>query len=92
MTVVKTTIRNRRIDVPAPSNLPDGTEVLLTIGTDQDDGPMTPEEIERLRVAMRQLQPLDIPTDTAAELEEWERKTNQYSIDNADRGIDEVFR
>jgi hypothetical protein len=75
MTVVKTTIRNRRIDVPAPSDLPDGTEVVLTIGTGiPDDGPMPPEEIGRVLAAMERLEPLDIPADTAADLDAWERK------------------
>jgi hypothetical protein len=93
MTVVKTTIRNRRIDVPAPSDLPDGMEVVLTIGTGiPDDGPIPPEEIARVLAAMAQLQPLDIPGETAADLDAWERKLNQHGIDNAEKGIEEVFQ
>jgi hypothetical protein len=93
MTVLKTTIRNRRIDVPAPSDLPDGTEVILTIGTDTpDDDPMTPEEIARVLAAMEKLEPLEIPAETAADLDAWERKLNQHGIDNADKGIEEVFQ
>ncbi len=34
MTTVRTVIHDRRIEVPAPENLPDGTEVILSIGTD----------------------------------------------------------
>jgi hypothetical protein len=93
MTVIKTIIRDRRIDVPAPNDLPDGMEVTLTIGTSvPDDENMPPEEIARVLAAMRTLEPLEIPADTAADLEAWERKLNQHGIDNADRGIDEVFR
>ena len=93
MTVIKTTIRNRRIDVPAPSDLPDGMEVVLTIGTGiPDDGPIPPEEIARVLAAMAQLQPLDIPGETAADLDAWERKLNQHGIDNAEKGIEEVFQ
>ena len=93
MTIVKTTIRNRRIDVPAPSDLPDGTEVVLTIGTGiPGDGPMPPEEIARVLASMRHLQPLEIPAATAADLEAWERKLRQHGIDNADKGIEEVFQ
>ena len=44
MTVMKTTVRNGRIDVPAPSGLPDGTEVLLTIGTDLSEEKSVPRE------------------------------------------------
>ena len=47
MTTVRTVIHDRRIEVPAPDDLPDGTEVILSIGTDvvDDDGPMSLEEI-----------------------------------------------
>ena len=32
MTTIRAVIHDRRIDVPAPNELPDGTEVVLTIG------------------------------------------------------------
>jgi hypothetical protein len=87
-------IQDRRIDVPAPSDLPDGTEVILTIGSrvHDDDGPMSPEEIARVHAAMQKLLPFDIPDDVAADLDAWDRKVNQYGIDNADKGIEDVFR
>ena len=75
MTTVRTVIHDRRIEVPAPEDLPDGTEVVLTIGT-EDDGPMSPEEIARVLAAMGQMQPLEIPDDVAADLDAWERKLN----------------
>ncbi len=92
MTVMKTTVRNGRIDVPAPSGLPDGTEVLLTIGTDQsEEEPVPPEEIARILAAMRKLEPLDISADVADDLDAWERKLNRLGIDQADQGMEEVF-
>ena len=87
MTTVRTVIHDRRIEVPAPEDLPDGTEVILSIGTDvaDDDGPMSTEEIARVLAAMGRMQPLEIPDDVAAELDAWERKLNQHGIDDADR-------
>jgi hypothetical protein len=86
MTVIRTTIRNRRIDVAAPTNLPDGTEVVLTIGTGPaDDEPMPQEEIARVLIAMRQLEPLEIPAPVAADLDVWERRLEQKGIDDVDR-------
>jgi hypothetical protein len=87
-------IHDRRIEVPAPEDLPDGTEVVLTIGTDgaDDDGPMSPEEIARVLSAMERIQPLEIPEDVAADLDAWERKLNQRGIDHANEGIEDVFR
>ena len=90
MTTIRTVIHDRRIEVPAPDDLPDGTEVILSIGTDvvDDDGPMPPEEIARVLAAMGRMQPLDIPDDVAAELDAWERKLNQHGInDGANNGI-----
>ena len=94
MTTVRTVIHDRRIEVPAPEDLPDGTEVILTIGTDvaDDNGPMSPEEIARVLAAMEQLQPLEVPDDVAADLDAWERKLNQHGIDHAAKGIEDAFR
>ena len=93
MATIRTVIHYRRIDVPAPDDYPDGTEVLLTIGNGtHDEGPMSPEEIARIQVAMQTLLPLDIPDNVAADLDAWESKVNQYGIDNGDRGIEIVFR
>ena len=93
MTTVRTVIHDRRIAVPAPDDLPDGTEVILSIGTDvDDDGPMPPEEIARVLAAMGRMQPLEIPDDVAAELDAWERKLNQHGIDDVDQGAEDAFR
>jgi hypothetical protein len=93
MKTIKATIRNRRIDVPAPNEMPDGTEVTVTIesSASNEAGPMSPEEIARVLAAMQQLQPLEIPDDVADDLDAWERKVNQYGIDRGERGLEEVF-
>ena len=94
MTTVRTVIHDRRIEVPAPDDLPDGTEVVLTIGTDvaDPDGPVSSEEITRVLAAMDQMQPLEIPDDVAADLDAWERNLNQHGIDHADNGDEDAFR
>ncbi len=92
MTIVRTVIHDRRIEIPAPDDLADGTEVIVTIGTDvvDDDGPMSPAEIARVLAAMGRLQPLEIPDDVAADLDTWERKLNQHGIDHADEDGEDV--
>jgi hypothetical protein len=94
MTTIRTVIHDRRIEVPAPEDLPDGTEVVLTIGTDvgEDDGPMSPGEIARVLAVMEQMQPLEIPDDVAADLDAWENKLNRRGIDHIDRGLEDAFR
>jgi hypothetical protein len=85
---MRAVIHDRRIEVPAPEGLADGTEVILTIDTDvvDDDGPMSSKEISRVLAAMTRLEALDIPDDVATDLEAWEQKLNQYGIDHADEG------
>lgn len=61
MTTIRTIVQNRRIEVAAPIEIPDGTEVTLTIAEDRDDGPLAPEEISRVLLAMKELEPWDIP-------------------------------
>ena len=47
MTTIRTVIHDRRIEVPAPEDLPDGTEVILSIGTDvADDNGLPPDDDE----------------------------------------------
>lgn len=92
MTVIKATVRNRRIDVPAPNELPDGTEIVVTIGAPEaDNAPLPPEEITRIISAMEQLESLDISDEEAADLDAWERRIDKHGKDHADVGLQEVF-
>ena len=93
MSTIKTTIRNRRIDVPAPSDIPDGAEVTVTIDASeiQPGEPMPPEEIARVLAAMQKLEPLEIPEEIAADLDAWERKMNQHGIDHTDSSVENAF-
>ena len=95
VTTVRTVIHDRRIEVPAPEDLPDGTEVILRIGTDgdvaaDDDGPMSPAEIARVLAAMGRMQPPEIPDDVAADLDVWERTLDRHGIDRAGEGVEEL--
>ncbi|MDB5313693.1 MAG: hypothetical protein JWO38_7895 [Gemmataceae bacterium] len=90
--LLKGVIRNGRVEVDEPIDLPEGTEVVVSSGTTGHDDPMSPAEIARVLAAMHQLQPLEIPDDVGADLDAWERKLNQHGIDNTDTGIDDVFR
>ena len=91
MNTIKATVRNRRIDVPAPSDLPDGAEVLLTIAPSDDNGPLPREEIARILSAMHTLEPFDIPEEVAADLDDWERKLTRRGIEHRDPSTEDVF-
>jgi hypothetical protein len=91
MTIIKTTVRNRRIDVPAPGDIPDGAEIMLTIAQSDENEPMAPEEIARVLAAMRKLEALEIPEEITADLDNWERKINQHGIDHRDTSMEDIF-
>jgi hypothetical protein len=88
LNTIRAVVHDRRIEVPAPEDLPDGTEVILTIGTDldQEDGPMSREEIDHVLALMALIQPLEIPDDVAADLDAWESRMNQRGIDHIKEG------
>jgi hypothetical protein len=92
MTTIKTKVRNRRIDIPAPSDIPDGTEVTLTIAESGDAAPLLPDEIARVLTAMQKLDAWNIPADVASDLDDWERKINQHGIEHRDSSTEDVFR
>jgi hypothetical protein len=67
MTTIKATVKERRLELDAPAEWPDGTEVEihpLNGATDE----MSPAEIARTLAAMDQMQPFDM---TDAEEAAW---------------------
>lgn len=79
-------VRNGRIEVAGPIDLPDGTPVTITevaVGEyvgGSGDGPMTPDEIARVLAAMAKIQPLEMTPEEEADREaenqtrkEWEK-------------------
>lgn len=66
MNTIKAVVRNGRIEVDEPLDLPDGTELRIPR---PDDGSPSPEEIELALAAMDRMEPLDMTDD---ELAAWE--------------------
>jgi hypothetical protein len=74
-------IRNGRVELNEPINLPDGTVVVVARAfTNDDEGPMTQDEIAHVLARMKQLQPLEIPDTVHADLDAWEQQLNQRGI------------
>jgi hypothetical protein len=71
MTTIKATVRNGRIEVDEPLDLPDGTVLQIPVPDDSSraDDEMSPDEIQRILDAMDRMQPLQM---TDAELAAWE--------------------
>jgi hypothetical protein len=73
MTVLKAIVKDGKIELEAPTDWPEGTEVRVeavpdSIGIRDEDGPDTPEGIARLLESMDRAEPLEM---TAEEEAEW---------------------
>ena len=84
--LMKGTVRNGRVEANEPINLPDGTELLISLSNGaevadlNDNGPMTPQEIARVLAALEKIVTFDRTPDEEARLEadrlarkEWEK-------------------
>jgi hypothetical protein len=88
MNAIKAIVRGGRIELEEPLNLPDGTELLIPLPNgsterNDEDGPMSPEEIDRVLAAMEQIQPFDM---TDAERAAWETERQarkEWEIDSS---------
>lgn len=89
-TAIRGVVRNGRIEVEEPLDLPEGTEV--AISRIEDDAPLPPEEIARILAKLERLGPFELTPELADELTAWEKKINDYGISNQDKGIEDLFR
>lgn len=67
MITIKAVVRNGRIEVDEPLDLPDGTVLQIPVPDDSDT--MSPEEVERVLPALDRMEPLQM---TEVELAAWE--------------------
>lgn len=92
MTTIKTVIRNRRVEAPAPDELPDGTEVELIINakpmlpfgiefmTEAEQGD-DPQSIQQWREALHSLP--SVPDELKRECEPttWDEQMRQFNLE-----------
>ena len=83
MSTLKGIIRNGRVIVIGPTDLPDGTEVEIlpvSLSALDDEGQVTPDEIARTLAAMEKIEPFEMTDGERAAIEadcqarkEWEK-------------------
>jgi hypothetical protein len=71
---IKTFVKKGRIEVEAPDDWPEGTQVVVepimhatSLGLSEEDWPSTPDEIARHLALMDQIEPLVLTSDEEAE-------------------------
>ena len=98
MNAVEATVQNRRIEVPAPDDWPDGTKVMVDVlpmpaGNRLDDLDfMTEEEqsddpdaIERWIAELEALPGITMTPEEEAEMLAWRRKEKEFNLEAARR-------
>jgi hypothetical protein len=53
--------------------------------------PMTPSEIAETLAAMEKVEPFDMTDEERGSADAWEKRVNDYTIANMDKGIEDVF-
>ena len=97
MNAIKATVRNGRIETNEPINLPEGTELLISLPNgnfeEYEDGwDNSPEGIASWLAWYNSLDPLIFTAEEEADTESWLKKMNEYSGANLDKGIEDLFR
>lgn len=91
----RATVRGGRIETTRPLDLPDGTELRITVAnstSDEDDYDTSPEGIAVWLTWLASLQPLVRSEQEEHEAKEWEHRCDRYEIDKQNRDIEELFQ
>jgi hypothetical protein len=97
--VGKGIVRGGQVELVAPINLPDGSEVTVVcrangnvMGLPDKDRPMTSAEIADTLAAMARVEPFEMTDEERREADVWEKQVNDHTKANLDTGIEDVFR
>jgi hypothetical protein len=90
-------VRNGRIETERPIDLPEGTELLISVrngksAADVEEGwDTSPEAIAAWIQWCDSLQPLKITAEEEADTDAWIRKTGEYEAAKGDDDIEGLF-
>jgi hypothetical protein len=97
--LIRGVVRNGRIEVDTPINLPDGTELLIPLPeatsptpTAEPGSDNTPEGIAVWLGWFDSLPTLKISPEEEADTAAWRKKMSEHGITQMGKGIEELFR
>ena len=89
-------VRNGRVEIDEPIDLPDGTELLISVKNgkpgDDADPENSPKAIDDWLKWCDSLQPLKITPEEQADTDACLKRINDYDIANTDKGIKDLFQ
>jgi hypothetical protein len=97
MNAVKATIQNRRINLPAPEELPDGTEVLIDItplstekiGIDESQWRDDPESLADWDSWINKIEPIELTSEEVDANARFVEKFKQFNIEAVRKQMNE---
>jgi len=98
MTALKGIIHNGQVQLPAPADWPDGTEVTVlahgpagTLGIPDDEWPTEPDALAQLLARMDRVEPLETTAAEEADLAAWREKVKQVTLAKQAATIEGLF-
>lgn len=101
MNAVEATVQNRRIEVPAPDELPDGTKVMVDVTPvpvgnrlenvdfmTEEEQSDDPEAIERWIAELEALPGIRMTPEEEAEMLAWRKKEKEFNLEAARREME----
>jgi len=96
MDTIKAVVRNGRIEIEGPLDLPEGTELLIPLpggSQDEEDGwDNSPEGIAAWLKWYDSLQPLIRSEKEEAEAEDWLKQCDRYAAQKLDKDVEGLFQ
>jgi hypothetical protein len=89
MTAARVTVRNRRIELDAPEEMPDGTELLIEmsladedkIGIDESEWKDDPESIREWVEWVKSIEPLEFTPEEQAEADRSNEEFRRFNLE-----------
>ncbi|MBI1831225.1 MAG: hypothetical protein HYR84_07235 [Planctomycetes bacterium] len=95
-TLMKGTVRNGRVETDEPINLPDGTELLITVSKNgssdvEEAWDNSPEAIAAWLTWCDSLQPMKITAEEQADTAAWLKRQDEHEAAKRDKDIEDLF-
>ena len=97
MSPIKTTVRNRRIELTAPEELPDGTEVLVEvipvarekIGIDESEWRDDPDALADWDAWLGTIEPIELTPEEQAAHDRFEEEFRRFNVEAVRKQMEE---
>lgn len=99
MNIIKTTVRNRRIELLAPDEFPDGTEVLVEltpvssarVGMDESEWRDDPGALADWEAWLRTIEPIELTPEERSANERFAEEFRRFNVEAVRKQMEEGY-